>query len=190
MSGSTNKHRAPQTTWQQESDTRGVFALILRGDRLLISEYRDRETWNLAGGGVRIGETDIDALRREVRDETGLEVHVYGRVGGERRQHTDRIQLYFCTQSGGTLLATEESLFHRWVTADDIGDLPFPGGHDGRMKRMVYDGLSLLAEPMLVTRIGKRLTGDIEVSRDSLWLQISRTAALRWERLPLSGPRS
>ena len=53
----------------------GVRALILneRGE-VLLQRRRDSGLWGVPGGAVEIGETAFEALKREVREETGLEV--------------------------------------------------------------------------------------------------------------------
>ena len=52
----------------------GVFALIFDEGHILLGHRRDIDWWNLPGGGMEAGETVDEALRREVREETGLEV--------------------------------------------------------------------------------------------------------------------
>jgi 8-oxo-dGTP diphosphatase len=57
----------------------GVSALIVRDGRVLMVR-RGKEPfegyWSLPGGRVEPGETPQEAVRREVREETGLEVEV------------------------------------------------------------------------------------------------------------------
>ncbi|KAA9409908.1 NUDIX hydrolase [Haloarcula hispanica] len=71
----------------RETDTAGVEGVRARADRglhwavgALVADPADRilfvyedESWKLPGGGVEAGETRQEAVRREVREETGVE---------------------------------------------------------------------------------------------------------------------
>jgi 8-oxo-dGTP diphosphatase len=72
----------------QLTGRRRVSAVIVRNGRVLMVRERNRgpegrhdgvEFWTLPGGGVEPGETDEEAVTREVREEVGL------RVRGTRR---------------------------------------------------------------------------------------------------------
>lgn len=69
----------------------GVSGLVVRDGKVLVIR-RGREPhkgkWSLPGGGVEPGETLRDAVKREVSEETGLEVEV-GRVAGYREEFFD-----------------------------------------------------------------------------------------------------
>ncbi|MHA2161945.1 MAG: NUDIX hydrolase [Candidatus Thorarchaeota archaeon] len=62
----------------------GVGAVVVGTDGVLLAR-RDKEPgrglWSLPGGGVEIGETQNDAVRREVEEETGVICEVVELIG-------------------------------------------------------------------------------------------------------------
>ena len=53
----------------------GVRAIIVNdAGNILLQHRRDNTLWGLPGGSVEIDETAIEALKREVREETALKV--------------------------------------------------------------------------------------------------------------------
>jgi len=60
-------------------DTRYQGAII-RNDQILLIRHRENESgrsyWILPGGGIEPGETEEDCVRREIREETNLEIGV------------------------------------------------------------------------------------------------------------------
>jgi 8-oxo-dGTP pyrophosphatase MutT (NUDIX family) len=103
-------------------------------DRVLLIHRTDNDRWALPGGGIELGENARDALVREVREETGIDVRVTGIVGiysdphhviayddGEVRQ---QFSLCFTAEpTGGTLTGSSESREVRWVPVGDIETL-------------------------------------------------------------------
>ncbi|GGE09126.1 8-oxo-dGTP diphosphatase [Gemmobacter megaterium] len=64
----------------------GVYAVLMRGDRVLLTHQQ--APWpevQLPGGGIDPGEQPLPALHREVREETGWTMQVVRRLGAFRR---------------------------------------------------------------------------------------------------------
>lgn len=107
---------------------------LVRNDRgeVLMIHRTDNDLWALPGGGQDFGESLPDAVVREVKEETGIDVEVINIVGtysdprhviayddGEVRQ-----EFSICFEArpvGGELRESSESKEVRWVPADDVG---------------------------------------------------------------------
>jgi len=100
-----------------------VSAIIFDEARVLLSLRRDIDWWNLPGGGVETGEAVDVALRREVREETGLDVELERLVGVYSKPQKNEVVLAFrCRITGGQLQETEETRESRYF---DPGELPW-----------------------------------------------------------------
>ncbi len=51
-----------------------VYAIIIREDKILLSKQWGG--YNLPGGGIDLGEPTEEALKREVKEETGFEIEI------------------------------------------------------------------------------------------------------------------
>lgn len=103
--------------------------LIEEGRLLLIKRGREpqRGRWAVPGGKVRPGERMKDAARREVREETGLEVEVgelvwFGEVITD--DHHIVIIDFDGTVLGGELRAADDADEARWIPLDEAAALP------------------------------------------------------------------
>jgi 8-oxo-dGTP diphosphatase len=116
----------------------GVFALIFNNEKqILLGHRRDIDWWNLPGGGMESGETVDEALCREVREETGLEVKVERLIGVYSKPQKQEVVLTFlCQVIGGTLQSTEETLESRFFTPDAL-----PGNTLPKHRQRIEDAL-------------------------------------------------
>jgi ADP-ribose pyrophosphatase YjhB (NUDIX family) len=101
---------------------------------VLLHRRRDNGTWSLLGGQLEIGESLVEAVRREVEEESGLNVTVERLIGvysdpkhvieysdGEIRQ---QFSLCFaCKASPGELRVSNESTEVRFCTREEISTM-------------------------------------------------------------------
>lgn len=112
----------------------GAIVKDQAGRLLLIQRGHEPETgrWSLPGGRIEPGESDTQAVVRETREETGLQVTCGALVGsverpGPRGAVLD-IRDYSATVTGGTLTAGDDAADARWVSPADLAGLPLTSG--------------------------------------------------------------
>jgi 8-oxo-dGTP pyrophosphatase MutT (NUDIX family) len=117
----------------------GVSAIILTPDGVLLQRRSDNGLWGLPGGGVEPGESVTEAIVREVREETGLEVTAGRLVGvysspaiGQVVTYPDGNVTHYVSSSfecyivGGALACGDESLDLRWFDPHALPDEMMP----------------------------------------------------------------
>jgi 8-oxo-dGTP diphosphatase len=91
-----------------------------------------RGLWSIPGGRVQPGESDADAVRREVQEETGLVVQVGPLLGSVQRPAPGGsvfdIHDYSAQVISGDLMAGDDAEQARWVTAAEYGKLAVVDG--------------------------------------------------------------
>jgi len=53
-----------------------VYTVALRGNRFLMVWNPKRNGWEMPGGHVQLGESRLDAAKREFREEAGYEIEI------------------------------------------------------------------------------------------------------------------
>lgn len=112
---------------QRERISVGVGAVVFRGeDVLLIRRGKPpfEGQWSIPGGGLKPGERLKDAVRREVREETGVEIEIIalldvfelpqGAAGGRSGAHMVLID-YVAEWTGGALRAGDDAAAAEFV---------------------------------------------------------------------------
>jgi ADP-ribose pyrophosphatase YjhB (NUDIX family) len=123
-------------------------------DRALLIQRRDNHHWEPPGGVLELGESIEDGLRREVREETGLDVEPVALTGVYKNMTRGIIALVFrCKVTGGDLAATDESADFRWVSAAEVSEL----AAEAYAVRVV-DGLHPEVAPAIRQYDGTRIT--------------------------------
>ncbi|WP_030720973.1 NUDIX hydrolase [Streptomyces sp. NRRL S-237] len=99
-----------------------VAGAVLREDgRLLAIRRADNGTWELPGGVLELTEPPEAGVRREVLEETGIEVQVQELTGVYKNTSRGIVALVFrCKPTGGTERASEESTAVAWLTPEEV----------------------------------------------------------------------
>ena len=69
---------------QNETIRIGVGAVVFRGEEILLVKRGKppfKGQWSIPGGGLEFGERLEDGVRREVMEETGLDIKICGLIG-------------------------------------------------------------------------------------------------------------
>ena len=111
----------------------GVGAIVLDGTRVLLVKRAHeplKGEWSVPGGAVEVGETLEEAIRREVREETCLDIEVGPIVDVLDRIRYDpdgRVKFHYvlvdfvCRPVGGTLQCASDAEEATWAERGDLG---------------------------------------------------------------------
>jgi 8-oxo-dGTP diphosphatase len=158
------------------------------GRLLLIKRGHEPEAgrWSLPGGRIEPGESDQQALVREVREETGLTV-APGRLIGtvERPQPGGRVLVirdYAAEVTGGDLTAGDDAADARWVSLPGFDGLPLTTGLEDALSAWGGVAGSELAERMADPPPAPALIAEATRRTGVIWLTVppGRTAFPVW----------
>jgi 8-oxo-dGTP diphosphatase len=118
------------STSRMPAAVHAVVAIIRRGDRFLVVKRADHLDagaghWSPVSGRIEEGETEEQALRREVREEVALDVVAERKVAVLPTADAAYVLHYWTArvQGGRASVASDESSALRWVTLAEMSRL-------------------------------------------------------------------
>jgi 8-oxo-dGTP diphosphatase len=111
----------------------GEYGVIFHDNKVLIlrlpenSEFKG-ENWMLPGG--RLDETDQpeEGLKREIKEETGLDVEIISPCHTARWGNEEPPKysvFYSCTANDSNVLISDEHIDYKWIKQSAIDEIPF-----------------------------------------------------------------
>ena len=110
----------------------GVQGVLERDGRVLLARRAHdprRGHWDIPGGFVNETERPLDALRREFREETGLEIEPveFLRIDIEPYDHRHVFSVTWIVRSDGDPVAADDVEELRWFAPAELPEMAFPG---------------------------------------------------------------
>ena len=116
-----------------------AYAIIIQDARILLMQLRHTGKFHLPGGGVHTGEHISDTLKREVKEETGLDIEVgpfahfeelFFYFNPSAKAYHGLHFFYICSALTEQLIADDRvddfaSEKPRWVEINDLGPQDF-----------------------------------------------------------------
>ena len=118
-----------------------VAALVTNDEGKILLVNSPWRGWEYPGGLIEPGESFEAALKREVREESGVEIEITGFVGICKNVARDIVNIDFTARyAGGSLTTSEESTEVGWFTFEEA------------MERITF--------PLTKKRLANMLSGD------------------------------
>ena len=123
---------------------RVVSAAIEREGRYLITQRNTKAVlplmWEFPGGRVEDGESDEDALRRELEYRLGVQGQIYEQISATEREYDDYVvvlHLYRCTigDAEPRSVAVND---HRWVASSEFDAYDFTPADQQSMDALLF----------------------------------------------------
>lgn len=108
-----------------------VGACITNGETYLLSKRSAKQgyegKWEFPGGKVEPGETDVEAIKREIKEEIGIDINVSDELDTNNFYEKDknriiRLKVFNATIASGTPTSKEDQILE-WKHIDDLENL-------------------------------------------------------------------
>lgn len=124
----------------------GAFAVIMDKEGCVLLSYRsENDLWGLPGGGVDHGELPTEAVVRETREETGLDIEIMRLVGVYGNEKGKEMVFSFqCKVIGGSCQLTDEADLHTYFAPQELPYNTIP-----KHVERIQDTLKALVQPII-----------------------------------------
>ena len=120
-----------------------MAAVIAQDGLYLVTQRRPTAVlpllWEFPGGKVEAGETDLEALKRELLHRVGVEIEPGAQISSVSHAYEHymvELHLYDCRITRGEPKATNVHQF-RWVESEDFDRLPFTPADEASMSKLL-----------------------------------------------------
>jgi len=106
----------------------GVGCILIDDDTILLGRRTDNNLWGSPGGGVELGETPVEAVIREIKEETGLTASEFflEAAGQTYSLNEDQIWhsfIFVCSQFSGELVPQPGEVEElKWVPLSELSE--------------------------------------------------------------------
>lgn len=132
--------------------TIGTFGIIFDANkRVLLCHRRDYDLWNLPGGTLESEEAPWDGAKREIKEETGLDVEIEKLAGVYSKQGKNEVVFSFiCKVIGGKITLNDEADRIEYFDLDKL-----PANTSPNQVQRILDAVNYPNEISLKVQSGK-----------------------------------
>lgn len=94
---------------------------FLVGKKILKTNHPLSEQWHIPGGKLDNGESEYNAVKRELKEETGIDVKVDKYIGEYIYEEQKwKVRWYLCTPQSDNLVAGDDLVEVKYVNAQEL----------------------------------------------------------------------
>lgn len=109
----------------------GARALVIQEDHVLLVKHTYTPGWCTIGGEIETGESGLQALKRELMEEVGIDLYesppILGFYLNNFKKRDDYVIVYVCKHFEKKEVSSKEILDARWFPLSDLPSDITPG---------------------------------------------------------------